>query len=84
MSENPEEIKKPAEISEELKELARIAANMKLPENLRADAIKQLGNIATYEAFLTLLDLAANEGLITKERDLTLKQAREILKKTSP
>lgn len=84
MSENPEEVKKPAEVSEELKELAHIAANMKLPEKLRTDAIKQLGNIATYEAFLTLLDLAANEGLITKERDLTLKQAREVLKKTSP
>ena len=84
MSENPEEVKKSLEKPEELKELARIAANMKLPEKLRTDAIKQLGNIATYEALLTLLDLAANEGLITKERDLALKQARTILKKTSP
>ena len=84
MSENTKEVKKPAEKPDELKELAHIAANMKLPEKLRTDAIKQLGNIATYEALLTLLDLAANEGLITKERDLALKQAREILKKTTP
>ena len=84
MSENPEEIKKPPEKHDELKELAHIAANLKLPEKLRTDAIKQLGNISTYEALLTLLDLASNEGLITKERDLALKQAREVLKKTSP
>ena len=84
MSENPEEIIKPPDRPDELKELSRIAANMKLPEKLRIDAIQQLGTIATYEALLTLLDLAANEGLITKERDLALKQAREILKKTSP
>ena len=78
ISENPSD--KPVE----LEELVRIAANMKLPEKLRTDAIKQIGKIATYEAFLTLMELAANESLVTKERDLALKQAREILKKTSP
>jgi hypothetical protein len=83
MSQNPGELKKPPEEYEELAELARIAANMKLPENLRIDAIKQLGVIATYEAFLTLLNLAANEQLVTKERDIALQQAREVLKKTS-
>ena len=74
MSEHPEELKK----------LAAIAADMKLPAELRTKAIEQLGNIATHEALLAVLDLAANEGLITKERDLALKQAREIIKKTSP
>ena len=73
-----------SEKPDELQELAHIAANLKLPEKLRTDAIKQLGVIATHEALLTLLDIAANEGLITKERDLALKQAREVLKKTSP
>ncbi|MFQ6121660.1 MAG: hypothetical protein ACE5LA_01180 [Dehalococcoidales bacterium] len=68
----------------ELKKLADIAADMKLPAELRTNAIKQLGNIASREALLALLELAANEGLITKERDLALKQAREIIKKTSP
>ena len=67
----------------ELKKLMAIAADMKLPAELRTKAIEQLGNITTHEALLALLDLAANEGLITKERDLALKQAREIIKKTS-
>ena len=84
MSENPEDIITSSEKPEELKELSRIASNMKLPEKLRTDAIQQLGVISTYEALLTLLELAANEGLMTKERDLALKQAREVLKKTSP
>ena len=73
-----------SEYPEELKKLAAIAADMKLPAELRTKAIEQLGNIATHEALLAVLDLAANEGLITKERDLALKQAREIIKKTSP
>ncbi len=69
---------------EELKKLATIAADMKLPAKLRVDAIEQVGNIATHEALLVLLDLAANEELIIKERDLALKQAREVIKKTTP
>ena len=73
-----------AEKSEELRKLVTIAGDMKLPADLRIKAIEQLGNIATHEALLTLLELAGNEGLITKERDLALKQAREIIKKTSP
>jgi len=73
-----------SEQPEELKKLATIAADMKLAAELRTKAIEQLAVIATHEALLTLLDLAANEGLITKERDLALKKAREVIKKTSP
>ena len=73
MSEKPAEVKK----------VADYAADMTLPSKLRTDATEQLGNISTREAFLALLELSANEGLITKERDLALKKAREILKKTS-
>ncbi len=69
-----------SEIPDELKKLATIAADMKLPADLRTKAIEQLGNISTHEALLALLELAANEGLITKERDLALKQARHIIK----
>jgi hypothetical protein len=72
-----------SEQSDELKELGAIAANMKLSAKMRIDAIEQMGKITTHEAFLTLLDIAANEGLLIKERDLCLKQAREILRKTS-
>ncbi len=73
-----------SEKANEVKKVADYAADMTLPAKLRTDAIEQLGNISTREAFLALLDLAANEGLIVKERDLALKKAREVLKKTSP
>ncbi len=73
-----------SEKPEELQKLAAIAADMKLPADLRRRAIEQLGNISTHEALMALLELAANEMLISKERDLALKQAREVIKKTSP
>ncbi len=69
-----------SEMSDELTKLATIAADMKLPADLRNKAVEQLGNISTHEALLVLLELAANEGLITKERELALKQARQIIK----
>lgn len=69
---------------QEVKRVTDYAADMTLPAKLRTDAIEQLGNISTREAFLALLELAANEKLVVKERDFALKKAREILKKTSP
>ncbi len=69
---------------DELKRLAEIAADMKLPADLRRKAIEQVGAIFTHESLLALLDIAANENLINKERDLALKLAREVIKKTSP
>jgi hypothetical protein len=71
---------KPAEV----KKVANYAADMTLPAKLRTDAIEQLGNISTPEAFLALLEIASNENLVFQERDLALKKAREVLKKTSP
>ena len=68
---------------EELKKLATIAADMQLPPDLRNKAIQQIGNISTREALLVLLDLAANERLPFRDRDSALKQAREVIKKTS-
>jgi len=73
-----------SEKTEELKKLAAIAADMTLPAELRTKAIEQLGNISTHEALLVLLELAANESLIIKERDLALKKAREVIKRSSP
>jgi hypothetical protein len=73
-----------SEKPDELKRLSEIAADMKLPADIRRKAIEQLGVISTHEALLALLDIAANESLVTKERDLALKQAREVIKKTSP
>ena len=73
-----------SERPDELKKLAEIAADMKLPAEIRKKAIEQMGVISTHDALLALLDIAANESLVAKERDLALKQAREVIKKTSP
>ena len=73
-----------SERPDELKKLSENAADMKLPTDLRRKAIEQLGVISTHDALLALLDIAANENLLNKERDYALKQAREVIKKTSP
>ncbi|MEE8318902.1 MAG: hypothetical protein V3R92_03380 [Dehalococcoidales bacterium] len=73
-----------AEIPEELRKLAGIAADLKLPADLRTRAIEQLGIASTHDALIALLELAANEALLTKERDLALKKARDVVKRTSP
>jgi len=65
---------------DELKKLATIATDLELAAELRTKAIELLGNIGTHDALLTLLELAANEGLIKQERELALKQAREIIR----
>ena len=69
---------------DELRKLSEIAADMKLPADIRTKAIEQLGVIGTHDALLALLDIAANESLLNKERDYALKQAREVIKKSSP
>lgn len=70
MSEQPNEIKK----------LIAIASDMELSPELRVKAVELIGNIGSRDAFLALLDLAANEKLLVDERDLALKRAREIVK----
>ena len=77
MSENIEEVQAP----EELKKLAAIATDMQLASKMRTQAIDQLGEIASHEALLVLLNLAANDKLNIDERDRALKQARGIVKK---
>ena len=72
-----------SEKPDELKKLAEIAADMQLPGDLRSKAINQIGSIASYDALLVLLEIAANEGLATSDRDRALKQARDVVKKTS-
>ena len=77
MSEIPEEVNK----TDELKKLASIATDMQLAGKMRTQAINLLGEMATHEALLVLLNLAANDKLNIDERDLALKRAREIVKK---
>ena len=64
----------------QLKKLTNIAVDLELSAELRTKAIELIGNIGTHEALLILLELAANENLITEERDLALKHAREVIK----
>ena len=72
-----------SEKPDELKKLAAIASDMQLPGDLRAKATNQICSIASYEALLVLLEIAANESLANSDRDRALKQAREVIKKTS-
>ena len=69
-----------AEQANELKKLATIAADLGLSAALRIKSIELIGSIGTHDALLVLLDLAANNELVKEERDLALKQAREIIK----
>ena len=76
MSENPEE-----ERIDELRKLANIATDMGLASKMRIQAIDLLGEIATHESLLVLLNLAGNDKLHIDERDHAIKRAREIIKK---
>ena len=69
-----------AEQSEEVKKLVAIATDLMIPVKVRIDTIKFIGNIATREALLALLELAANEHLTKGERELALKHAGGIIK----
>ena len=68
-------------MTEELKKLANIATDMQLANKMRVQAINQLGEMASHESLLVLLNLAANDRLNIDERDLALKKARDIVKK---
>ena len=69
-----------SEKSDELKKLVAVATDLVLPAKVRIDTIKFIGNMATREALLVLLELAANEQLTKGERELALKHAREIVR----
>jgi hypothetical protein len=66
---------------DELKKMASIATDLQLSEKMRVQAINGLGDMASHESLLILLNLAANDKLNIDERDLALKRAREIVKK---
>ena len=66
---------------DELKKLANIATDMQLAAKMRIQAINLLGDMATHESLLVLLNLVANDKLNIDERDLAIKRAREIVKK---
>lgn len=68
------------EYPEELKKLSAIATDLEFNADLRTKAIEQLGNASSHDALLALLDLAANEKLTVKEREIAIKQALKIIK----
>lgn len=85
MNERPvrsQEEKAMNERPEELKKLSTIATDMGFNAELRTKAIEQMGNATSQEALRALLDLAANDQLTVKERELALKQAMKIIRST--
>ena len=68
------------QITNEIRKLAAIATDMDLSSNIRMDAVKSIGAIGTRESLLALLELVADEKLNTDERELALKQARNIVR----
>ena len=68
-------------LNEELKKLSNIATDMQMSSKMRTQAINTLGDMASHESLLVLLNLVANDRLNTDERDYALKRAREIVKK---
>jgi len=69
------------EKTDELKKMANIATDLQLSEKMRVQAINVLGDMASHESLLVLLNLAANDKMNISERDLAIKRAREIIKK---
>ena len=66
---------------DELKKMANIATDLALSNKMRIQAINLLGDMASHESLLVLLNLAANDKLPVDERILALKRAQEIVKK---
>ncbi len=67
--------------ADELQKLAGIATDMQIDGKMRVQAINIIGDIGTHEALLVLLQLVANDKMNVSERDLSLKKARDIVKK---
>jgi hypothetical protein len=54
---------------------------MTLTEKIRHEAVQSIANIGNHEALLVLLDLAANKNLPVKDRELSIKYAKNIIKR---
>jgi hypothetical protein len=67
--------------ADELKKLSGIATDMHIDGKMRVQAIGIIGQMASHEALLVLLELVANDKMDVSERELALKKARDIVKK---
>ena len=77
MTENIESTEK----MDEVKKMGNIASDLAIDVKMRTQAINVLGDMATHESLLILLNIAANDRLNVPERELALKRARDIVKK---
>ena len=67
--------------TDELRKLGSIATDMQLSSKMRVQAINQLGEMASHESLLVLINLVANDKMNIDERDLALNKARGLVKK---
>ncbi len=68
------------ERSDELKDLVSAATNLNFPLKLRTEAVESIGKMGTHEALLALLEMAGNDQLSKKERELIIKLATNLIK----
>ncbi len=68
------------ERSEELRELVAAATNFNYSMKLRTVAVESIGRMGTHEALLALLEMAGNDQLSKKERELIIKLASNLIK----
>jgi hypothetical protein len=69
-------------IPEDLKKLAKIATDMQMHAKMRDQAVNQMADIGSHEALLVLLNMAANDRLNKELRDLAVRKARDIIKRS--
>ena len=69
-----------SERSEELKDLFSAATNLNFPQKLRINAVESIAAMGTHEALLALLEMAGNDQLSKKERELIIKLAQNLIK----
>jgi hypothetical protein len=69
-----------SERSDELKDLVVAATNLNFPVKLRTDAVESIAAMGTHDALLALLEMAGNDQLSKKERELIIKLASNLIK----
>lgn len=68
------------ERSDELKDLVAAATNLNFPMKLRTNATESIAAMGTHEALLALLEMAGNDQLSKKERELVIKYCSNLVK----
>ncbi len=68
------------ERSDELKDLVAAATNLNFPMKLRTNATESIAAMGTHEALLALLEMAGNDQLSKKERELVITYCSSLIK----